>query len=75
MRRSGAGPLCHQLTGYWLEAIAEKDNRNAEKTQELLVELVDMDSDIDDEMMARTAVDQYVLELRSDRRANQISCN
>jgi hypothetical protein len=65
----------HQLTGYWLEVIAEKDNRNTEKMKTMLVELVDMDPDIDDEMMARTAVDQYVLELRSDRRANQISCN
>jgi len=65
----------HRLTGLWLEGVAEKDRRDKEKAKELLIKIVKADEDMDDEQMAGIAVDQYVIDLRNDRKANNIpSC-
>ncbi len=59
----------HKLAGLWLEAVAEKDRKNNEQASALLDELVKADPDIDDQEMAKTALNQYVLDLRADRRS------
>ncbi len=65
----------HALVGFWLEAIAERDRRNKEQADRKLKDLVEMDRDIDDVEMAQVALNQYVLDLRNDRKVNQINCN
>ena len=71
-----SGKRDHRLAGIWLEAVAEKDRRNKDRANELLSVIVEKDEDIDDLQMAGIAVDQYVIELRNDRRANNLSsCN
>ena len=67
--------LNHGLAGLWLQAIAEKDRRNVEEAQALYAKIVETDRDIDDLQQAGLAVDNYVLILRDDRRANNLgSC-
>jgi len=66
----------HSLTGVWMEGIAEKDRRNKDRISELLNKIVELDHDMDDLQMASIAVDQYVIDLRNDRKANKLpSCN
>jgi len=68
--------LDHKLAGLWLQAIAEKDRKNREEAKLLYPIIIEADPDIDDEQQASIAIDQYVLVLREDRRANQLSsCN
>lgn len=67
--------LNHGLAGLWLQAIAEKDRRNVNEAEALYARIVDTDRDIDDLQQAGLAVDNYVLILRDDRRANNLpSC-
>ena len=55
---------------------AEKDRKNREEAKLLYPIIIEADPDIDDEQQASIAIDQYVLVLREDRRANQLSsCN
>jgi hypothetical protein len=63
----------HRLAGLWLQAVAEKDRRNLEAVADLYPIIIERDPDIDDEQQASIAIDQYVLVLREDRRANQLS--
>ena len=66
----------HRLAGIWLQAIAEKDRRNNDSVKQLYPVIIKEDPDIDDEQQASIGIDQYVLILRDDRRANQLaSCN
>ena len=66
----------HQLAGVWLQAIAEKDRKNIDAAKSIYTRIVDNDPDIDDDQQASISVDQYVLTLRDDRRANNLpSCN
>jgi len=66
----------HRLAGLWLQAVAEKDRRNLDVVKQLYSIIIENDPDIDDEQQASIAIDQYVLVLRDDRRANQLpSCN
>ena len=66
----------HRLAGIWLQAVAEKDRKNNDKVKLLYPVLIENDRDIDDEQQASISIDQYVLILREDRRANQLSsCN
>lgn len=66
----------HRLAGLWLQAVAEKDRRNLDAVKQLYPIIIENDPDIDDEQQASIAIDQYVLILREDRRANQLpSCN
>lgn len=66
----------HRLAGLWLQAIAEKDRRNLDAVKQLYPIIIENDPDIDDEQQASIAIDQYVLILRDDRKANQLSsCN
>ena len=66
----------HKLAGIWLQAIAEKDRKNTDDAKALYSIIIEDDPDIDDEQQASIAIDQYVLTLRDDRRANQLSsCN
>ena len=66
----------HKLAGIWLQAVAEKDRKNLDAVKELYSIIIEKDPDIDDEQQASIAIDQYVLILRDDRRANQLSsCN
>jgi hypothetical protein len=66
----------HKLAGIWLQAIAEKDRKNTEDAKLLYTRIIENDPDIDDDQQASISVDQYVLTLREDRRANQLpSCN
>lgn len=66
----------HQLAGIWLQAIAEKDRKNNDQAKAIYTKIVETDSDIDDMQQAGLAIDNYVLVLREDRRANKLSsCN
>lgn len=66
----------HRLAGLWLQAVAEKDRRNLDAVKQLYPIIIENDPDIDDQQQASIAIDQYVLILREDRRANQLpSCN
>ena len=65
----------HQLTSIWCQAVAEKDRRNLDAMNQLVPEIISQDSDIDDQQMASIAIDQYVLDLRNDRKASNLSCN
>ncbi len=66
----------HQLAGIWLQAIAEKDRKNPDQAKAIYAKIVETDNDIDDMQQAGLAIDNYVLVLREDRRANKLStCN
>ena len=66
----------HRLAALWLQAVAEKDRRNLDAVNDLYPTLIENDRDIDDQQQASIAIDQYVLILREDRRANQLpSCH
>ncbi|MCA0933670.1 hypothetical protein LCM02_14490 [Lutimonas saemankumensis] len=70
-----SGNSDHRLAALWLQAVAEKDRRNLDAVNNLYPTLIENDRDIDDEQQASIAIDQYVLILREDRRANQLpSC-
>ena len=70
-----SGNSDHGLAGLWLQAVAEKDRRNLEAVSDLYPIIIEKDPDIDDQQQASIAIDQYVLILREDRRANQLpSC-
>ncbi len=62
----------HKLSGFWIEALAEKDRRNITAANKMYQKLIKKDPDIDDTQQASLAVDQMVLELRSNRRANGV---
>ena len=66
----------HVLAGIWLQSIAEKDRKDFDASKLLYPVIIENDPDIDDEQQASIGIDQYVLILREDRRANQLpSCN
>lgn len=66
----------HKLAAIWLQAIAEKDRKNVEKAEEIYKRIIESDPDIDDMEQASLAINQYVLTLREDRRANRLpSCS
>lgn len=66
----------HKLAAIWLQAIAEKDRKNVEKAEEVYKRIIEEDPDIDDMEQASLAINQYVLVLREDRRANRLpSCS
>lgn len=66
----------HKLAALWLQAIAEKDRKDVEKAEEIYKRIIESDPDIDDMEQASLAINQYVLTLREDRRANRLpSCS
>lgn len=66
----------HQLTSLWLKALAEKDRRNVNGVEAMYSDLINQDSDIDDEQQAELMINQLVLSLRQERKEYGIrSCN
>jgi gas vesicle protein len=64
----------YRITSIWLDAMIAVDQRDSEKTDEYLAEIVEKDPDIDTVQQASIESDKVVLEMRNERRELGISC-
>ena len=64
----------YRITSIWLDAMIAVDQRDSEKTDAYLTEIVEKDPDIDSVQQASIATDKVVLDMRTERRDLGISC-
>lgn len=65
----------HRLSARWVEALVELDRRNMAEAEAIYADLIPMDDDIDTVQQASLVADQLILELRSVRRDENITCD
>ena len=65
----------HQLAAHWIEAVIAADARDTGRAESIYPSLVEMDPDIDSVQQASIETDKAVLEVRSERRAYEITCD